>query len=76
LNEVIQVAKTVIDPKQVFFNQLIEKEKSENKLCKIARYLNKTPKETIDKEIKAKKLSRPDATIACLASKNLANDLN
>ena len=75
LNELIVLTKTIIDPKEEFFSQLIDKEKSENKLCKIARYLNNTSKEIIDKQIKENKINRPDSNSICLPNRNLANDL-
>ena len=69
------MTKTIIDPKEEFFIQLIDKEKSENKLCKIDRYLNNTSKEIIDKQIKENKINRPDSNSICLPNRNLANDL-
>jgi len=74
LTELIDLAKTIIDPNETFFSELIAKEKSEDKLCKIGRYLKHTPKHLIAKEIAAKKINRPETSVACLPAKNLAND--
>lgn len=75
LSELIDLAKTVFDPSEEFFTHLIAKEKSEDKLCKLARYLNSKSKEEIDSEIKSRKMNRPDSNKACLPTKNLASDL-
>lgn len=74
LAELIDLAKKIIDPKEKFFSELIAKEKSEDKLCKIGRYLKHTSKDVISKEITEKKINRPDTSVACLPAKNLAND--
>ena len=76
LKEIIDLAKTLIDPKEKFFSELILKEKSENKICKIARYLDETPQETTAKEIAARKIKRPSVSEACLPPQNLGNDFN
>ncbi len=76
LPELINLTKSIIDPREnsQFFEGIIKKEKSENKLCKIARYLRDTPNKLIYKEIKEKRLNRPSTSNACLSSGNLAND--
>jgi hypothetical protein len=66
LSEIINLSKTVIDPKERFFSELIAKEKSENKLCKIARFLKNTPSAQLNKEIASKSKNRPDGAVACL----------
>lgn len=74
LTELIDISKTIINPKETFFQELIAKEKSEDKLCKIGRYLKNTPKDVIAKEIADRKMNRPDTSVACLPGKNLGND--
>jgi hypothetical protein len=74
LEEIIKVSKTVIDPAEKFFSELVLKEKSENKLCKVARYLSQTPADVVESEIAARKENRPSIDLACLPNSNLAND--
>ncbi|CAF0914949.1 unnamed protein product [Brachionus calyciflorus] len=78
LDELIKVAKTILgyEKEKEFFDGLITKEKSENKLCKIARYLKNTPKDVVEKEINEKRGNRPDTSVACLEHGNLGADLN
>ena len=76
LDEIIKLSKTVIDPSERFFSELIAKEKSENKLCKIARYLKNTKPDEIDKQIEAKRIKRPDSSVACINRNNLADDFS
>jgi len=75
LEEVIKIAKQVIGPKERFFQEIVAKEKSESKICKLAKYLRDTPKETIDREIKKRQMKRPDISEACLPRGNLNTDL-
>ena len=43
LNEMISFAKTILDPNEKLFTRgIVAKEKSESKLCKVARYLKET----------------------------------
>ena len=53
-----------------------EKEKSESKLCKIARYLKTTPKRVLHETIKSNRINRPSTMKACLESGNLGRDFN
>jgi hypothetical protein len=76
LDEIIAFAKTVFDPNEKFFSELVLKEKSEDKLCKIARYLHTTPKDVVDNQIKMRKENRHDIEVACLKPKNLAKDFD
>ena len=74
LPEIIQVAKSIMDPGEKFFSELVAKEKSENKLCKLAKYLNRTPADVVEKEIAARKINRPSTVEACLQSRNLERE--
>lgn len=76
LDEKIQLARQVFDPEneKEFFNGLVSKEKSENKLCKLARYLHTTPKDKVRKEIEKNRINRPNTTFACLKRFNIAYD--
>ena len=58
---------------QRFFREIILKEKSENKLCKIARYLKNTPEDTVFEEIRAKRMKKPDASTSCLPHNQLSS---
>ena len=49
-----------------FFNELISKESSENKLCKVARYLTLNTDERIRNEIEKRRSNRPDDKNVCL----------
>jgi len=75
LNEMISFAKTILDPQEKLFTRgIVAKEKSESKLCKVARYLRDTPRETLHEQIKAKRQNRPTTNEACLKPGNLARD--
>lgn len=75
LVELIALAKTIISPDETFFGELIAKEKSENKLCKIARWLEShEDKSERRKLIEKNRASRPDSKTACLRAKNLKTD--
>lgn len=78
LNELIDVAKEVLgyENERTFFDGIIGKEKSENKLCKLARHLNTKSKETLAAEITAHRANRPNSTVACLNRNNFAHDFN
>ena len=78
LDQLIDLTKTIIDPKEnsKFFEGIVAKEKSEDKLCKIARYIKNTPKEVLDKQIEEKRMNRPSTNEACLSPGNLAKDFN
>ena len=56
---------------QKFFSELILKEKSENKLCKIARYLKETPLNEISRQIEQRRMNRIDKRDACLMRDHL-----
>lgn len=76
LGELVEIAKKVLgyENERDFFDGLVAKEKSENKLCKLARYLHTTPKEQIANEIESNQMERPNATLACLGRFNLVHD--
>jgi hypothetical protein len=76
LDKLIDLAKTIIDPKEnrPFYDGIVTKEKSEDKLCKIARYIENNPRDMLLHQIEEKRMNRPREKEACLPSKNLAND--
>ena len=78
LEEIIAAMKTVIKYEQnkEFYNGLVTKEKSENKLCKIAKYLQQTPSDIIKKETNKNLGARPNIQDACIPNGGLGNDLN
>lgn len=76
LSELVKVAKAVLgyDKEREFFDGIVDKEKSENKLCKLGRYLYNTDPEKVREEIEKRRSNRPEASLACLKRFNLAND--
>jgi hypothetical protein len=68
LPQIIEIAKTIIDPSETFFKYIIDKEKSEDKICKIARYLVNHPKEVVEAQIEQHRLDKPRADQACSTS--------
>lgn len=74
LDEIIKIAKTIINPNEKFFRELIEKETSVSKICKVAKYLHDTPEDVVKEEIIKRKINRPSTNEACLPSGNLFND--
>lgn len=74
LPDLIETSKHIIGSDELFFKELVAKEKSENKLCKIASYLNRYSKEEIERQIEKNRMSRPDSATVCLKSKNLFFD--
>ena len=74
LKKLIETAKTIINKNEKFFSELIAKETSQSKLCKVARYLRNTPEEKIKKEILIHKRKRPSASEACLQPGNIIVD--
>lgn len=78
LAETIKLAREIFgyENEREFFDGLIGKEKSENKLCKIARYLDTTPADVVDAEIEKHRRNRPSTNEACLNHGNLAIDFN
>ena len=74
LENIIQTAKTIIDPNETFFGELIAKEKSLNKICKIANYLSVTPHDVVSLEIEHHKMNRPGMNEVCLPVGNLGTD--
>lgn len=61
---------------KAFFDGIILKEKSENKICKVARYLWTTPPDRIIKEIEQHKINKPSTSASCLKKHNLVKDFN
>ena len=59
------------DSNLTFFNELIRKESSENKLCKIARYLTQANASMARNEIERKRADRPDAKQVCLPRRHI-----
>lgn len=76
LDKVIELSQTIMpyEDQKTFYDGIIFKEKSENKLCKIARYLKNTPRDQIRQDIEAKRINRPDTAEACLPHGNLGSD--
>jgi hypothetical protein len=76
LAELIGEAKGVMkyEDEREFFDGIVDKEKSEDKLCKIGRYLNSNTPEQIEKDVEKRRANRPDSSLACLKRSNLAND--
>lgn len=76
LDELITLARDVLgyENEREFFDGLVSKEKSENKLCKIARYLHATSKQDIERDIKSNRINRPESSEACLPRSNFVND--
>jgi hypothetical protein len=74
LSELIQVAKQILGNETEFFEGIVAKERSENKICKVARYLQTTPYELAEKEIKENSINRLTVAEACLRKNNLGND--
>ena len=76
LDKLIDLSKTIIDPieNKQFYDGIVSKEKSEDKLCKIARHINQTPHDKLVKQINENRMSRPVTDVACLPSGNLAKD--
>lgn len=68
LSEIVKIAREVLNYQEnrEFFHTLLEREKSEAKECKVARYLQQTPYEQVEKEIKQYKMNRPSVSEACL----------
>lgn len=75
LNELIEKSKPIIGSEEMFFSELIAKEKSENKLCKISSYLRRNSRDEVEKQIEKNRMKRPSSTSVCLDSKNLMLDL-
>ena len=76
LEDLVKVGKSVFGDEERFYTELVAKEKSENKLCKVARYLRDTPVDKVRAEIEARRMSRPQSDRTCLPMRNLANDFN
>lgn len=76
LTQLTQLARDIFGYEQdkSFFNGIVAKEKSENKLCKIVRYLQDKSNDRVRKEIEANRMSRPNSSMACLKINNLFND--
>ena len=76
LAELKTLAQNIFAPSEKFLGEdgLVQKEKSENKLCKVARYLRDTPSEIVDEQINARRVNRPATSEACLPPGNLAKD--
>ena len=75
-NKMISFVKTILSPNETMFTSgIVAMEKSESKLCKVARYLKETPPQIIHEQIKAKRQNRPTTSEACLKPGNLARDI-
>lgn len=74
LPDLIKLAKKIFNPDEKFLNELVNKEKSENKICKIVRYLANNDPERIKKQIEEKRIKRPSTGDACLSNGNLDLD--
>lgn len=76
LKELIVKSKEIIEPTEKFFKELVAKEKSDNKLCKIASYLNSHSREVVEEEIKLRRQKRGTVEQDCLRSKNIPVDFD
>ena len=79
LPELIEEAKSAFGGYQAekqFFDGIVAKESSEDKLCKLGRYLASTPAKRVREEVEARRSNRPDASVVCLRRSNLASDYN
>jgi hypothetical protein len=77
--EIVELTKKLLDPEDSFgmvANGILAKLKHEDKLCKVARHLRDTPKETLFNQIREKRIERPSVDQACLPSGNLAKDFS
>ena len=74
LAEIIQKAKTILDPQEIFFSEIVAKETSQNKVCKIASYLSSTPPEQVKAQIKLKSVQRPQMGEVCLQAGDLGGN--
>ncbi len=74
LKELIAKSKEIISPDESFFSELVAKEKSDNKLCKVASYLRRTPEDDVARQIAARQSERDPPEVACLKVKNLQRD--
>ena len=74
LKEIIRIAKTVIEPSEKFFSELVAKEASKSKVCKVAEYLSKTPEETVRHDLIKNSKHRPSKDEACLPYGNIETD--
>ena len=74
LPALIKLANRVFNPNETFLNEIVVKEKSENKICKIARYIVDNDPATIKYEIEMKRRKRPTVSEVCLPGGNLFKD--
>ena len=74
LAEIIQKAKTILDPQEMFFSEIVAKETSQNKICKIANYLSSTPPEQVKAQIKFRNFQRPQIDEVCLRADDLGRN--
>lgn len=74
LPDLIKISKKIFNSDEKFLKELVTKEKSENKICKLVRYITNTDPETIKKESDAKRRKRPSTGEACLPNGNLDSD--
>ena len=74
LPQVIDIAKSIIDPEEKFFGEIVAKEASVSKVCKIANYLYETPDEVIVRQITRNRGNRPENGQVCLERDNLEKD--
>lgn len=66
LTDLIELARSIIGPDEPFFRHLIAKETSDNKLCKIASYLNKHTPDQIRADINKHKGDKKSAATNCM----------
>jgi hypothetical protein len=71
LQQIIDRSKTIINSTETFFTQLVAKETSENKLCKVDKFLNSHSKDKVAELINLNRSSRPSGSTVCLERKNL-----
>jgi hypothetical protein len=75
LDKLIEVTRGVLGNKTELFERgLAARERSENKVCKIAKYLQTTPYQVAEKEIEESRMNRPSLQAACLRDGNLESD--
>ncbi len=74
LKVLIDLTRKIIKKSDTFFQQLIFKEKSDNKYCKLAWYIKNTPKEVLENDIRKMKINRPDSNAVCLNRNDLNNN--
>ena len=74
--ELVGLAKRVMGANETFFGELIAKERSENKLCKVARWLEKTAAADVHRLIERNRARRPESSDVCLGARSLRQDFH